>query len=194
MANQNFYWYKTDIEGCYRIKSFNSTDSRGGFTKPFKQSDFVPSFGARWRSDQFPVPFSVREVYYSTNRRGVIRGLHIQKGTAKLVTCAKGIIQDVVVDLRPESKTYGQHIVYYLYDGEAIFVPAGCAHGFRSRTSSIVLYICDEEHTPEYDEGIRYDDPELGIKWTWPDDKIIVSVRDKKLPTFAEWRKKHGHD
>lgn len=194
MANQNFYWYKTDIEDCYRVKPFYNTDSRGCFTKPFTQSNFIPSNSIRFGNTEFPVPFSPKEVYYSTNRKRTLRGLHIQTNTAKLVTCVKGVIQDIVVDLRPESETFGKWCEYFLYDGESIFVPRGCAHGFKARKSSIVLYICDRVYSPVTDKGIRYDDPELDIKWAWPDDKPIVSARDKNFPTFAEWRTRYGYN
>lgn len=191
MAWSHFSYRETKIDGCFRVTPFLDSDVRGKFCKPYSQMDYVPLFGTRWEDKQFPVPFSVLEAYYSYNRRGALRGLHIQENTAKLVTCQKGFIQDIVVDLRKNSKTYMQVQEFLLYDHESIYVPSGCAHGFKACKASIILYLCDEVYRPQYDTGIRYDDPTLNIEWAWKDVKNIVSRRDKGLPTFKEWRKAH---
>lgn len=191
MATQNLAWYPSKIKDCYRVTPFNVTDSRGAFCKPYSWDNFVHPLGTRCDDKQFPVPFSAREVYYSYSRKDVLRGLHIQKNTSKLVTCQKGYIQDVVVDLRADSPTYMEWCDFFLHQNESVFVPEGCAHGFKTCTSSIVLYVCSDMYDQKYDTGIRYDDPDIGIEWSWPNSKVIISSRDKQLPYFKDWRKSY---
>ena len=109
MVAQDLEWASTKIAGCYRIKPFFAKDPRGMFCKPFSNNG------------RFPVPFTPQEVYYSHSYKRVVRGLHIQKATAKLVTCVKGFIYDVVVDLRPNSPTYTQWVGIYRHENESIF-------------------------------------------------------------------------
>lgn len=179
MVAQDLEWASTKIAGCYRIKPLFAKDPRGVFCKPFSNNG------------RFPVPFTPQEVYYSSSYKRVVRGLHIQKDTAKLVTCVKGFIYDVVVDLRPNSPTYTQWVGIYRHENESIFVPAGCAHGFEALDTALVMYVCDKPYDQANDSGIRYDDKFIAVDWISPIDRVIVSPRDKKLPTFAEWRKTH---
>lgn len=194
MATARFEWRETSIKGCYRVTPFTHTDTRGSFAKPFMSTDFVFPYLPRLSEDKFPINFACFEVYYSHSKKGVIRGLHIQGETSKLVTCQHGLIQDVIVDLRPTSPTYKKWIEVFLHDNESVFVPAGCAHGFKTACSSTVLYVCDEVYQPEADTGIRYDDPDIGVRWAWENIKPCIGVRDKKLPSFKEWSEKYGYD
>lgn len=191
MAKSYFKWCETNIEGCYKVTPFSHTDARGAFVKPYTVTDFASTY---LHVEKFPVNFSCAEIYYSYSKKGVIRGLHIQGNTAKLVTCQRGLIQDVIVDLRPNSPTYKMWVDVFLRNNESVFVPAGCAHGFKTACSSTVLYVCDEIYQPLADTGIRYDDPDIGVKWAWGNIEAYVGKRDRELPSFQEWREKHEHN
>jgi dTDP-4-dehydrorhamnose 3,5-epimerase len=122
----------------------------------------------------------------------VLRGLHYQTAPAqgKLVGVVRGRIWDVVVDIRPSSPTYGRHSAVELTDlnGRLLWIPAGFAHGFcvLGDEPADVLYKVDALYNPASEGGIRWDDPELGI--AWPIERPVISARDQKLPSFAEYR------
>jgi dTDP-4-dehydrorhamnose 3,5-epimerase len=122
---------------------------------------------------------------------GTVRGLHFQAppmAQAKLVTVLTGRIRDVAVDCRRGSPTFGRHIAVDL-DGESwqqLFIPEGFAHGFCTlEPNTMVFYKVSAPYAPELDRGVLWNDPELGIDWPVPQDKVIVSEKDKRL---ARWR------
>lgn len=128
----------------------------------------------------------------SKSSYGVIRGLHYQldpKAQTKLVRVLKGTIYDVAVDIRKNSPTYGQWFGLELSaeNRKQLLIPQGFAHGFSvlSETAT-VLYKCDEYYAPQMDAGIIYNDAELGIDWQVPPDKVILSEKDAKLPSFKD--------
>ncbi len=133
------------------------------------------------------------EVFYTSSKKGVVRALHFQlvKPQGKLVRCVSGKIWDVIVDFRVNSPTFGQWKSFELtVDSPQVFVPHGFAHGYLVLEDSIVSYQCDEVFYGEYDSGVRWDDKEIGISWqTERVDQIILSEKDKELPTFAEYCK-----
>jgi dTDP-4-dehydrorhamnose 3,5-epimerase len=105
---------------------------------------------------------------------------------SKLVRCTRGAIFDVVVDLRPESPTYLQHVGLWLDadDHRAVFIPPGIAHGFLTMEDGTeVLYQMDASYTPEAERGARWDDPAFGI--AWPTSPAVISERDLGFPDFA---------
>lgn len=162
------------LKGALLISPFRSKDSRGDFIKP--------ADGALFRK----LRFRVRDMFYSTSRKGVIRGLHFQNPNpqAKLVFCAKGSIYDVIVDLRKKSPTFKKWYGRELSEknGNGFYIPRGFAHGFAClKKGSLVLYFADERYCPKYDTGVLYSDKELGIKWPVP-GKPTVSKRDSSLP------------
>ena len=124
-----------------------------------------------------------------TTRRGTVRGLHFQQPPAaevKLVRCTAGAIHDVIVDLRPESSTYLQHVAVELsaLNRQTLYVPERFAHGFQTLADqSEVFYQMSEFHCPEHASGLRYDDPRLGI--AWPLDVTMISERDRAWPLLA---------
>ena len=129
----------------------------------------------------------------------MLRGLHLQVGEAsqaKLVRVIKGEVLDVVVDVRPDSDTFGQHFSIRLsaQNNKQLFIPRGFAHGFVSLVEkSIFAYKCDNYYNPKAEAGIRYNDATLRINWHLPNDKLIVSEKDLALPSFKEftaWLKK----
>ena len=137
------------------------------------------------------IPSQFKQAIQTVSRRGVVRGLHFQWGPAmgKLVRCIHGAILDVVVDVRPGSRTFGDHVAVELSgrNHRLIWVPPGFAHGtFALEEQSIVYYECTTEHAPGREGGILWNDPALGIGW--PDLPPIVSEKDLVAPTLAAWK------
>ncbi len=120
---------------------------------------------------------------------GVIRGLHIRAGggEAKLVRCTAGVIYDVTVDLRPGSPQYKRWFSVMLdgYSQASLYIPAGCAHGYQAVTAPAdVAYRIEGSYDPEADLVIKWDDPELGVKWPLP--PAFMSERDRNAPLLAD--------
>lgn len=185
MAVQKWTFKETEIGGLVEISPFNAEDSRGCFTKDYSREVFEAN-GIR---------HDLSEVFYTTSFKGVIRALHFQRvrQQAKLVRCVHGHVWDVVVDLRKDSPTFRKWLSFDLVGSRhnEILVPAGCAHGYLVLEDSIVSYKCGEKFYGEYDDGIAWNDPELGIDW--PLEKIggiqnlIVSDKDRGLQRFADF-------
>lgn len=129
---------------------------------------------------------------HSVSHKGVLRGLHFQRGDkaqAKLVRVLKGEVLDVVVDLRKKSPTFKQVFKTVLSDkkNQMLFIPAGMAHGFLSLSDNTVfLYKCDEYYDREAESGIIFNDPDLNINWGTPQDKIVLSEKDRELPKLKD--------
>lgn len=183
---QKFEFYELDLKGAYSIKPFFSSDERGGLIKDYNVDIFK---GAG-------IDYEIKEVFYTISKRGVIRATHFQLGKQqpKLVRCIKGAVYDVIVDLRPDSKTYGQWRGFHLTEENQamLLVPAYFGHGYLVEEDSIVSYKCAEVFYGEGDSGILYDDPDIGI--VWPFDRIggiqnlIISDKDKNLMSFAQYK------
>lgn len=130
----------------------------------------------------------------SSSRKGVVRGLHYQakKAQGKLVRVLRGRIFDVVVDIREGSETYGGHIGIELshVDPCMLYIPIGFAHGFMAlEDDTEVMYKVTDYYAPEYDAGVRWDDPGLGISWPGENSQIstvIVSPKDAVLPMLKD--------
>ena len=126
----------------------------------------------------------------SMSHRGVLRGLHYQKGgfaQAKLVRVIKGRVLDVVVDLRSNSKTYGEHFSIELSEENKLqlFVPRGFAHGFSVlEDNTVFFYKCDNYYNKESEGGIIYNDQNLQIDWMLKENEIQLSEKDENLPSF----------
>ncbi len=130
----------------------------------------------------------------SRSRYGVIRGLHYQLppfAQSKLARVVVGRVQDVLVDVRKSSPTFGQTMQIEL-DAAArqmLFIPAGFAHGFAVLSDEAIFsYKVDARYSPEHERGIAFDDPQLNIKWQVPRDKMLLSERDRRHPVFASLR------
>lgn len=175
---------KTNIEGCFEIIPRVFEDERGYFFESFNQSTFEKETGAK--------PFFVQD-NQSFSSRGVLRGLHFQKGIhaqAKLVRVLDGEVLDVAVDLRPESKTYGQIVRTKLSSDnrKQLFIPRGCAHGFVTLSNTATFfYKCDNFYNKESEGGVLYNDSELNIDWILDGSELIISDKDKILPTLNEF-------
>jgi dTDP-4-dehydrorhamnose 3,5-epimerase len=170
------------IAGVLTIQLRAFTDDRGFFIERFNASAFHAA----------GVPTSFCQDNHSRSRPGVVRGLHYQTAPAqgKLVGVIRGRIWDVVVDIRPDSPTFGTHFDVELNgeNGRLIWIPPGLAHGFcvLGEEPADVLYKVDQPYSKSSEGGIRWNDPELKINW--PVEHPLVSDRDRMLPTFAEFR------
>lgn len=175
---------KTEIEGCFELTPKVFEDERGHFFESFNQSIFERETGAK--------PFFVQD-NQSLSTRGVLRGLHFQTGIhaqAKLVRVLDGEVLDVAVDIRPNSKSYGKIVRTILSSGnrKQLFIPRGCAHGFVTLSeTAIFFYKCDNFYHKESEGGIVYNDPKLHIDWILDRNDLIISEKDKILPTLNEF-------
>lgn len=174
---------ETRLEGCYILEPRIFGDERGYFFESFNEANFEEATGIRARFVQDNQSFS---------RRGVLRGLHAQAGKyaqAKLVRVLQGEVLDVVVDARPASDTFGQHIAVRLSaeNNRQLYVPRGFLHGFVVLSETAVFfYKCDNYYNRTSETGIRYDDPSLKIDWLLPNDELVISEKDSVLPFFNE--------
>jgi len=174
---------ETIIEGCFIIDPKVFNDERGFFFESFNQLKFEELTGIR--------PHFVQD-NQSHSVKGVLRGLHYQKGNsaqAKLVSVLDGEVLDVVVDIRKDSKSFGKKIATRIgaENKRQLFVPRGCAHGFvvLSKTAHF-FYKCDNFYDKASEGGIIYNDHFLNIDWLLPEKELIISDKDKELPTFEE--------
>ncbi|MCI1735261.1 MAG: dTDP-4-dehydrorhamnose 3,5-epimerase [Bacilli bacterium] len=182
---QKWNFEKLDLDGAYLITPFYADDIRGGFLKDYSQEVF----------EQNGIHHDLKEVFYTISHKGVIRAMHFQrvKQQAKLVRCVSGQVYDVIIDLRKDSPTFKKWEGFYLSDDnmKEILVPEGFGHGYLVLEDSIVSYKCAEKFYGEYDSGIRYDDPDMGINWPYDriggKEKVINSVKDDNLQSFKQF-------
>lgn len=169
----------TELPGCFQLRVRTSVDKRGSFMKTFETS-FWKSFGLR--SDW-------QEEIHTRSKRNVVRGMHFQTppaAQAKLLFCVAGMVNDVVLDLRRGSPTFGEHLAFTLCadEGTGLYVPSGLAHGFVSMAeASIMFYKITGAFSPMHDGGVAWDS--FGYKW--PNERPLVSDRDKGLPRLADY-------
>ena len=168
------------IAGAWLIESPVYPDDRGIFREWFKLEALK----------EIGVPaFEVRQANTSISKRGVIRGIHYSPeidGQTKLVTCTSGSVLDVIVDLRPESPTYGDHLEVELSEslGKCVYVSSGLGHGFQAlKDNSVITYLLDKEYSPENEFGVNPLDPNLNIKWPLSD--FHVSEKDRTSANFS---------
>lgn len=182
---------ETKLKGAFIIDLVRKEDSRGYFARSFCQREFEANGLS---------PIIAQASIASNFRKGTLRGMHFQYPPAaetKLVRCPRGSIHDIIVDLRPESETYLQHVAVELNDENqrAIYVPERFAHGYQVlRDGTDVTYQMSEFYSPEFEGGCLYDDPRLGL--TWPIEVTVISERDERflpLDQFeSELRQKMG--
>lgn len=176
----NITFTKTKINGVYIIDTKVYGDHRGYFMETYKEKDFKAA----------GLDYTFVQDNQSSSRRGVLRGLHFQKThpQAKLVRVLKGEVFDVAVDLRKDSKTYGQWVGVLLSEDnrKQLMIPRGFAHGFVVVSDNAEFaYKCDEFYHPEDEGGLIYNDSDIAIDW--PDvGEVILSEKDLKNPTLAE--------
>lgn len=175
---------RTDIEGLAVIDPAVFSDARGYFFEAFNEKRFA--------AEVAPVDFV--QDNESKSSYGVVRGLHFQRppyAQAKLVRVVKGRVLDVAVDLRVGSPTYGKHFSVELSDENhrMLFIPRGFAHGFSVLSEEVVFqYKCDNYYHPESEGALAWNDPDLGIDWGIPEDKVILSLKDAKNPFLKDMK------
>lgn len=168
--------HQTDLDGLLLITADAYFDNRGFFLETFRQ-------------EQFPQSFVQHN--HSRSERGVLRGLHFQRERpqGKLVRVVRGAIFDVAVDIRQGSPTYGHWEGFLLSDENhrQVYVPPGFAHGFLTLSSlADVEYKCTEYYHRESEAGIRWNDPNLAIRWPLAGLNPLVSQKDQELPFLSE--------
>ena len=174
---------KTKLAGCVVVTPKTHTDDRGYFMESYRRSwmDSLTDFSGDFVQDN-----------QSLSHYGTIRGLHFQVGEnaqSKLLRVLQGSILDVVVDLRQDSPTYGEHISVELSDenNHQLGVPKGFAHGFSVLSeTALVCYKCDAYYNKDGDYGIHPLDETLNIDWKIPKAVQVLSAKDSGLPKFKE--------
>lgn len=183
-----FTFYETKIRGLVQITPFCAEDSRGYFSKPFEKSIFA----------RHGIELSPWEELRSCSRKGVLRGLHFQRRHSqdKLVQVLRGAAYDVAVDLREGSETFGQWEGFELTaeNRNMLYIPRGFAHGFLAlEEDTLFSYLCGDRYDPESDGGIRWNDPQLAVRWPLERvEDVILSDKDAALPTLAEFLERYG--
>ena len=174
---------KTDIEGIVIVEPKVYGDERGYFFESFNAERFLAETG---------VEVTFVQDNESLSKRGVLRGLHFQRepyAQAKLVRVVRGRVLDVAVDIRKDSPTFGRYVAVEL-SGEnhrQMFIPKGFAHGYIALEDDTVFqYKCDEYYHPEVEDGIAWNDPQIGIEWPLSENEITLSDKDKHRRLLKE--------
>ncbi|MBR6327517.1 MAG: dTDP-4-dehydrorhamnose 3,5-epimerase [Alphaproteobacteria bacterium] len=173
---------KTEIDGVVIVEPKIFEDARGYFFESYNEAEFIKN----GITNRFIQDNQSKSCY------GVIRGLHCQLGEhaqAKLVRVLKGKVLDVAVDVRKGSKTFGKHVAVELSEKNQrqLFIPRGFLHGFSVLSDeAIFAYKCDNAYSKESEFGIAYNDPEIGVDWKVPADKVITSEKDKMAHSLKE--------
>jgi dTDP-4-dehydrorhamnose 3,5-epimerase len=177
---------ETKLKGCFIIEPKVIHDERGYFMESFNYNTFQNGVGQKVNFVQDNQSFS---------SKGVLRGLHYQieqHAQAKLVSVLQGEVLDIAVDIRPESKTFGQYEAILL-SGEnqkQFFIPRGFAHGFLVLSDTATFfYKCDNFYNKESEGGIIYNDKTINIDWDFPIQELMVSDKDKVLPNLQNAKK-----
>lgn len=177
---------QTDIKDLWVIEPRVFEDDRGYFFESFNENTFQKETGI--------LTHFVQDNQSKSNK-GVLRGMHYQTGEhaqAKLVRVLKGSVQDVVVDLRKGSVTFGQHysIILTAENKKQLFVPRGFAHGFLVlEDDTIFAYKCDNFYNKVSEGGLIYNDKSIGIKWELNEDEYVLSEKDEILPEIDNARR-----
>lgn len=168
------------LPGAYLIEPEWHRDERGFFARTWCEREFR----------EHGITMAIRQCNLSGNRaRGTLRGMHFQASPhaeAKIVSCLKGAIHDVILDLRPDSPSFKRYAAIELSaeNGRMVYVPPGMAHGYQTLTDdTLVYYQMSEYYVPEAQRGLRWDDPAFGIEWPLVEARII-SARDRAFADF----------
>lgn len=180
-----FEFERQKIKDVILIKPKVFGDNRGFFMETYKKSEFY--------ANGIEVEFN--QDNHSKSSKGVLRGLHYQKapyGQAKIVRCGRGRIYDVAVDIRPESKTFGQYVKVELSEENKhmLYIPVEFAHGFVALSEEVeLLYKASGEYNPVADAGVLWNDPDINIDWEI-DFEPLLSEKDKVQPKLKEINRK----
>ena len=174
---------KTNIEGLYTITLNPFHDLRGELLKPFHAEEYRQNLPEN-------INLNIQEVWFTKSKKDVIRAMHLQVGEQaceKIVSIIQGKIDDVILDIREDSPTYGKYFNITLDEKtpQAIYIPVGCAHGYKVlKNNSIVMYMATQLHVAKDDVGIRYD----SFGFDWKITNPILSEKDKNLPLFGAYK------
>lgn len=174
---------QTPLQDCYIIHDTVFADARGYFFESFNQQKFEALTG---------INVSFVQDNQSKSSKGVLRGMHYQLGLhsqAKLVRVLEGSVVDVVVDIRPNSPTFGKSFSIELTadNHQQLFVPRGFAHGFVvTSETAVFFYKCDNFYNKESEGGFIYNDSTINIDWQFDVNDVLLSDKDKVLPSFNE--------
>ena len=174
---------ETLLPGCFLVHDTFHGDHRGYFFESFNRKTFLAQTG---------LDINFVQDNQSHSQKGVLRGLHFQLGDAvqaKLVRVLQGKVLDVAVDIRQQSPTFGKHVAVELSEDShtQLFVPRGFAHGFVVLSEEATFfYKCDNYYDPATEAGIIFNDPALAINWQLPENELLLSAKDKVLPTLQE--------
>lgn len=172
---------KLSLNNCFLLQSTTHDDNRGTFREWYWGHEF---------------PYPVAQGNVSSSKLGVIRGMHLnvgKSGQAKWVTCFSGQINDVIVDLRPDSSTFMSHQVINLNSksGQILCIPSGIAHGFLSlEENTVVAYLVSSQYDPVNEVAINPLDESLGIDWGIKNP--IISEKDRTAPNLANFLEKYS--
>ena len=170
---------ETKLQGAFIIEPEMLIDERGEFARTFCRKDFE-SHGLNGSISQCSISLNTRKY--------TLRGMHYQKkpcAEAKLVRCSRGVIYDVIVDLRYDSPTFKQwtSVEISAENRKMVYVPVDFAHGFQTLTDGTeVIYQMSEFYSPSHADGFRWNDPSFKIKW--PSDNFVISSKDQTYPDF----------
>jgi dTDP-4-dehydrorhamnose 3,5-epimerase len=173
----SFKRLETELDGLVLIEPTVHGDERGFLVETFRESALA----------ELGIDVGFVQDNHSRSKGRVLRGVHMQRGQAKLVRCPRGRVWDVAVDLRPGSPTYKRWEGHELDDDRhrQLFIPAGFGHGFCLLSDEAdVIYRLSSYYDPELETGVAWDDPEIGIEW--PIDNPVLSERDRNAPALAE--------
>ena len=173
---------KTALDGVVIIEPQVFEDTRGYFFESWNKA----------KMEEAGLNYDFIQDNQSKSCYGTIRGIHFQKGEfsqAKLVRVLQGMVLDVAVDLRKDSKTFGKHVAVELSaeNNRQLMIPRGFGHGFSVLTPTAVFaYKCDNVYNKASEAGIRFDDPALGIDWKVKPEEAVLSDKDKILPFLKD--------
>lgn len=185
---EKFQFENTSIPGLKVISPFYAEDSRGFVSKTYEQGIFAAH----------GINLCPWEELRSFSQKGVLRGLHFQRKHSqdKLVQVLNGAVYDVAVDLREGSETFGKWEGFTLSaeNRKMLYIPKGFAHGFLAlEENTLFSYLCGDRYDPETDGGIRWDDPQLAVRWPADQvERIILSDKDAALPTLEAFVRAYG--
>ena len=171
----------TNIDGAWIIEPRQFFDNRGFFSPLYSKQIFI--------QNQLQINFDRVNSSFS-EKTGTLRGMHYQAppfAEAKLIRVIGGALWDVVLDLRQDSLTFGQHFGVELTQSnrKMVYIPPGCAHGFITLVPDTeVLYLASSSYMPSHERGVRWDDPYFSIKW--PLQPVVMSEKDKEIPLYSD--------
>ena len=186
---------ETEIKDLVIIEPTVFEDSRGFFLESYNYNDFK----------EIEIDSIFVQDNHSKSSKGVLRGLHFQKGEfaqAKLVRVLKEAVLDIAVDLREDSKTFGKYVTIELSEENKrmFFIPRGFAHGFLTlKDNTEFFYKCDNFYAPQAEDGLIWNDADLKIEWNFKkyninEKELIISEKDKKNKSFLEYKKENKID